>query len=208
MGPSTIELTANKFATIHTDEKFRNQIAYAHGCLDQFHKFKHMKTCSYPYDYIVTEEQVSEAKGLIEVARVETLAKHMNDLLFVGMGMTYASRYEGDLCNHRIRTEFLNCEGHRYFVEFGTGLKCGDTRCDFSIDKEDHSTVNREGGNYGFAGLGSRSGSSLPKYTEKALLKLVNDTFNCAFERLIVDNYNIACDGVVCESLARKESAS
>lgn len=61
-------------------------------------------------------------------------------LVFVGMGMSYEARFEGDICNHRIRTTFKNNEGHTYFVEFCKNGrkddKLNDFVCVFSIDED------------------------------------------------------------------------
>ena len=75
-----IELTSEKLKEIYTNEKFRNEVAFAHTCLDINHKFKHKKTCDYPDEYIVTEEQIKEAEEERQRAKAETIEKNKNKL--------------------------------------------------------------------------------------------------------------------------------
>ena len=130
-----INLTAEKFAEIYTDESFRNTVAFAHQSCKANGEFIHFKTCSYTIEYIVTESQIKEAEKERQRAKGQTVKDNAGKLMFVGMGCTYAPRYEDDVCNHRIRTEFTNKKGHRYFVEFGTGTAT-QIRVDHSIDRD------------------------------------------------------------------------
>ena len=57
-----ITLTNEKLKEIYISEKFRNEVAFAHSCLDKDSVFKYKSTCSYPIRYIVTEAQILEAK--------------------------------------------------------------------------------------------------------------------------------------------------
>lgn len=129
-----IELTPEKFAEIYTSEKFRNEVAFAHGCKYEGRP-EYKKTCSYPVEYIVTEAQIAEATKERERAKIQTVKDNEGKLMFVGMGMEYAPRYKDDVCNHRIRTEFVNAEGHRFFIELGTG-QGEQMRIDHSIDRD------------------------------------------------------------------------
>lgn len=218
-----IELTPEKFAEIYTSEKFRNEVAFAHGCKYEGQP-EYKKTCSYPVEYIVTDMQVAEATKERERAKIQTVKDNEGKLMFVGMGMEYSPRYADDVCNHRIRTEFVNAEGHRFFIELGTGR--GDQmRIDHSIDRdlEDlHDTKLQElraqlsnKGRFGaentpiynemkkwenqsynnFAKLEHKS--DLPKYTLQNVLKLVNKYFNCNFSEIVIDNYNVSCGDYV-----------
>ena len=58
---NTIILTNEKFSEIFTDISFCQQVANAHICADKNGVFKHFKTCSYPIEYIVTDEQKNAA---------------------------------------------------------------------------------------------------------------------------------------------------
>lgn len=226
------EMTAEEFKGIYTNEKLRNEVANAHGCYGSDKNFKYYGTCTYPNNMrrAVSREQIEEARRLKEVARWETLKKNRNSLLFVGMGMNYDPRYEGDVCNHRIRTEFLNDSGQLIFVEFGTG-RGEEMRCDHSIDRNLERKYDEKrayysklqyqlktnGGSmselqeirqefrkwsaqpfYNHKGLERRS--SMPKYTNENVLKLVNETFGCSFKKMVVDHYNLSCSGIMCVS--------
>lgn len=134
-------LSDEKFQEIYTNEKFRNAVAFAHGCYDSNSNFKHYKALDYPQSWIVTPDQISLAEAERQRSKAEKVADlQKGALVFVGMGMDYKARFEGDICNHRIRTNFKNNEGHAYFVEFcRNGRKentLNDFVCDFSIDED------------------------------------------------------------------------
>lgn len=210
MQKQTIKLTAEKFQDIYTDEKFRNQVAGAHRCSDQFGNFKHMQTCSYPTTWIVTPEQISLAKVAKERAKTELLQKmnseeYDNVLVFVGMGMSFDNNYKGnnpthtenmrasDVYNHRIRTN-LTVKGEKYFIEFLTDRN-GLIWVDFSIHY-------KRGGekvyNFGRIERGNTPGG---KYTKDNILKIVNNTFNAKFTRVEIDETNLCTDDFVSRSV-------
>jgi len=190
----TRELTEEKLQDIYTNKKFRNQVAYAHGCYTGFPNsiFKHKKTCSWPNDWIVTDDHITLAAKELDRSQKETKEKYKNSLLFVGMGMTYETNTE--IGNYRIRTEFLNKHGKRFFVEFGTTADHLSTRCDHSIDR------NNDKNNYDNLERGYNIRKGLCDYTPEAILKLVNSRFDCNFAEIFIDNYDLSCDGVMCES--------
>ncbi len=191
------ELTDAKLQDIYTDKKFRNEVAYAHECWSASpnSKFLHKQTCSYPDRWIVTDEQIALAAKQLEGSGAETKERYKNSLLFVGMGMTYDTKT--DIGNYRIRTEFLNKKGRQFFVEFGTAVDHEYTRCDFSIDRE-----GKGGDVYNYAGLekAAKTEHSICRYTPENILALVNKTFDCNFAEIFIDNYDLSCDGVMCES--------
>jgi hypothetical protein len=204
MNKTTETLTNEKFQEIYTNEKFRNQVAHAHGCCDSNGVFKYKQTCSFPVTYInVSDAQIEEATKERERATKEAYKKYKNVLLFVGMGMTYTKEeYNDDILNHRIRTEFRTNDDKVVFVEFGTMRDYETIHCDFSIDRTTQNRLNdshdRQSEFYNYKGLERNNG--LGKYTKVNILNLINKTFNCSFTELVVDNYNISCNGVICES--------
>ena len=128
------ELSNETFKRVYSDPKFRNTIACAHRYSEPG-SHERMVAEEYPNKFFVTDEQINEAKRLLKAAKEEVFNKHANDLLFCSMGCNYGPRYDDDVCNHRIRTEFLNRNGKRFFVEFGTGL--GENLIvDHSIDRD------------------------------------------------------------------------
>ena len=67
-----VQLTDEKLQEIYTSEKFRNDVAYAHGYTLQNGETG-LKTCSYPIEYIVTPEQVEIATKEQERRKKEVL---------------------------------------------------------------------------------------------------------------------------------------
>lgn len=183
-------LTEEKLQDIYTDPKFRNQVANAHVCLNSNGEFKHKKTCSFPHEYIVTEEQINLAKE--EKDKAKTLAvkeyKSSGSLVFVAMGMDFESRFDDDICNHRVRASFINDLGVLCFLEVGTSARNEEMRVDHAIynyhTEGDDNSINN------FQGLERRQ--NYPKYTIKNLLEFVNTNFKCSFKTLVVDRYNLS----------------
>jgi len=196
-----IEITAEKFNEIYSSEKFRNEVANAHGHLDSQSNFKYKATCSYPTSYIVNDDQIESAKKLWSEAKEKTLKKHFNDLLFCSMGMDYKPRYEDDICNFRIRTEFINDLGQQFFVEVSAWDKI-DMHVDFAIDRTTQYKIDPNGNKdqsqyYNYKGL---ERIRVTPYTNENLIQWINKNFNCSFKNIIIDKHNISCNGVLCES--------
>jgi len=185
-------MTQEKMQEIYTNKKLRNSVAYAHVCCNSSGEETHKKALHWPDSYKVTPEQITEAKKELSRSQAETHKKYKNSLLFVGMGMTYETKT--DIGNHRIRTEFKNSKGKQYFVEFGTACNHAYTRCDHSIDRQ------AEEGKYGYNNYMDLEKNGLGRYTPKYILDLVNSTFDCKFTEIFIDNYDLSCDGVMCES--------
>lgn len=138
-------------------------------------------------------------------------------LIFVSMGMDYKERFPGDVCNHRIRTELINPEGRRFFIEVGTGR--GDKmRIDHVIDKDQEHEY-EEKASYYWAKI--RESKVIPQnhplynsykkymeqphqwykhkdweglsveYTKENVLKLVNRLFDCNYTEMeLTNNYS------------------
>jgi hypothetical protein len=191
---------------IYTDEILRKAVAYAHSCCDQSYKHLHYKALGWPFEYIVTEQQIHEAKEELARAKERIYAEHSNDLLFVGMGSDYAPRYEDDVCNYRIRTEFTNRHGHRYFIEFSTLAVGYGFAIPFAIDRDKeielNGAIDRQGEYYNYKGLQLSKIGHTQDYTNRNILNLVNHYFDCCFKRVVVDNYTICMDDrdIICES--------
>lgn len=222
-----LKLTSEKFNDIYTSEKFRNEVAHAHKCSDSLGNFKHLKTCSYPIEYIVSAEQKVEAEAERQRAKTEAVKNVGNRLVFVAMGCDYEPRFKDDVCNHRIRTEFKNKDGRLFFIEVGTG-RGDEMRVDFAIDRDleqkydrycakwrnkrnQYKTMSKEWRKcqiyvnkymeqpyYNYNGL-ERSHLGL-KYTKQNVLNFVNKHFDCSFTKMEVDGYNLSPDDFICNS--------
>lgn len=206
MNSREVIMTPEIMQGIYADEKLRKAVAYAHGCCDRFHKHLHYKALSWPIEYIVTEQQIQEAKDELARAKERVYDEHSNHLLFVGMGSDYAPRYEDDVCNYRIRTEFTNRHGHRYFIEFSTLAKGNGFSIHYAIDRDKEIELNRasdrQGEYYNFKGLEMSKIGHTQDYTKHNILNIVNQYFDCCFKRVVVDSYTIgmADRAIICFS--------
>lgn len=135
-------------------------------------------------------------------------------LVFVCMGMDYPERFPGDVCNHRIRTEFLNPNGRKFFIEVGTGR--GDKmRVDHVTDRDQEEEYNKKASEYRdkikasnmqfvnhplyseyqkymsqpYYWYKKHEWESLnTEYTKENVLKLVNRLFDCNFTEIELTN--------------------
>lgn len=191
-------LNKEKFKEIYINEQFRNEVAYAHQCCDKNGNFLYLSTTSYPNRYKVTKVQQKEALKLIEKTKKIVIKENEGKLLFVGMGGLYAERYEGDICNYRIRTEFININGHKFFIEL-TSTHNREMKVDHAIDRdlEEKEAKNREQNYNNFKNLERKI---FPLYSKSEIIALVNSNFQCNFKELIVDNYNLCTDDFICIS--------
>lgn len=223
------QLSNERLQDIYTNDQFRNEVASAHTCRSAKGEDLGFKTCSHPINYKVTEEQIKEAKKEQAKAKKEAIENVKNKLVFVAMGSSYEPRYKDDVCNHRIRTSFLNAEGKKYFIEFGRGRE-NEIRIDHAIDKDLQNHYNikldkvrdeiqKRGGFNAVPRTGIlmsdytkyqgqpyynfRGLERMPiteAYTLQNLLTIVNENFNCNFKDIEVDNYNLSSDDFVCKS--------
>jgi len=197
------EITKELFNEIYTNDKLRHAVAYAHGCCDSEGRETHRLALYGLECYVVTESQILEAKTVHAKIIAKVLRDNKNNLLFVGMGMDFEPTIKDGVGNYRIRTEFLNSKGKKYFIEFGKGMNFDELRIDFAIDRDMQNECgdahNKQSLFYNYHKLETKTPAL--KYTYQNVLKLVNKHFNCNFKKMVVDSYNISHDGVLCESL-------
>jgi hypothetical protein len=192
-------LTTEKFQDIYTDEKFRNQVAYANPSHDAHGQFKYWETATYPIRYIVSEEQITEA--LWEIERVKTILRkqHTNSLLLIGMGTTYPERFADDVCNDRVRAYFKNPSGNLYFIEFMSAIQGTTFIITHANDETKAAALNqdhyRQSEYFNFKNL-EHLGSSFGIFSKRNLLKVVNKYFKCHFTRVVIDSYNFRPDEI------------
>lgn len=227
MKKETIVLSNEKFKDIYTNEKLRNAVAFAHGSCDSNGNLLHYIALDHPNRYIVTTEQVQIAKSELARKKMEKIRNmQVGTLVFVAMSSDYAERYEGDLCNHRIRTEFFNSDGRHFFVEFIRG-NSNSMYCTFSIDRDlqekyrvkmshicselrnehrgtvRYADLSKELSNcniqpyYNYGNLQKRT--DLGIYSKNNLLKIINDVFGCNYTSIEVDRYTLRTDDFVCK---------
>jgi hypothetical protein len=166
--------------------------------------------------YKTTQEQKDKAAELYAINKAEAIKAVGNKLVFVGMGSFYESRYDDDVCNHRIRTEIVNPQGRRFFIEVGRGR--GDImHIDFVIDRDQEREYDEQAQKYR-AKIEANGGfwkihkghhlrdqydkymgqpyywykreqweSLNVQYTKANVIKLVNSLFDCHFTEMEVD---------------------
>jgi hypothetical protein len=196
--------------------KITREFHYAHGVCDSFNNRVHFGALIYPNRYAVTKEQKEYATKHYNRMKTDILAGLGEKLVFVGMGVEYPARYDDDICNHRIRTEIVNPQGKRFFIEVGTwGSEL--MRFDHVIDRDQEEEYRCKSLEYrdkiekagGFWKIGK--GHPLydeyqkyqlqpyhwykkndwhdkrMKYTKANVLKMVNKLFECNFSELVID---------------------
>lgn len=208
---------------VGNDAGLTRAIAYSHPCGDK-NGTSHYGVLYNGGRYACTIEDKNNAAAVFEKMKVAFLnAKRDNQLLFVGMGMSYPQRYDDDVCNHRIRTEIINPQGRKFFIEVGTwGAEL--TRFDHVIDRDMEILYDSKQSEYrnrimalgGFnkvqkdhpAMVNYRKYQEQPyywykkkewidlrvRYTKQNILDVVNRLFDCNFNELVVDNLFLSTD--------------
>ena len=116
-----LEMPASLLDELGANVALTKEMRYAHGvCLKGNTGTDFYCTMYEGKRYKTTKKQIELAKVLYEKNKQSVLNSIGNKLVFVGMGMNYAPRYEDDVCNHRIRTNIVNPENKNFFVELGT----------------------------------------------------------------------------------------
>lgn len=218
-----LEMPADLFSQLGTNERFTREVNFAHGCCDQYSVLKHYCTMYEGKRYITTLEQKEQAQKLYEVNKQRAINNVGNKLVFVGMGCDYTERYADDVCNHRIRTEIVNPQGKRFFIEVGT-LGAELMRIDHVVNRDQENEYNEKVQYYrneieargGFNRVGSkdklmtkyRDYQEQPyywfkreqweglktKYTKKNVINLVNTLFDCKFTEMEVEYNHLTTD--------------
>jgi len=193
---STLEIPITELSN-----KLLYLVKNAHRVCDKTGAFLYRKALDYPQNYKVTTKQWESAKNEYNKRRDEFKEKHKGDLVFVGMGMDFSSEKKF-IGNHRIRTEFLNKHGKRFFLEIGTGTTNKTFRVDFAIDrdlqvkyKDDYK---KQGEFYNYKGLERMDRDKQPEYSYSNVLKFVNSHFDCEFKKLVVDSFFSSPSSLLC----------
>ncbi len=186
------KLTAEKLSEIYTNPELRNQVAFAHGVFRKSDDKEPMEriTCSYPVVYIVTQDQIDEAKREMDRATSESLEKNRGKLVLIGMGMLQKEDPEL-MGNYRVRGHFMNRDGRKCFVEFMQGREHGrDEKARMLYP--DHAMID------GAPIAGERKNWGL--YTEANALRFVNQFFGCDFRELVIDNYTLSPEQITSDA--------
>ena len=224
-----LEFPKDLISQLGTNEKLTREVNYSHGVSDKYSNHLFYCTMYGGQRYITTLEQKQEAERLYNINVEKAINNVGNKLVFVGMGMEYTPRYEDDVCNHRIRTEVLNPDGKRFFIEVGTwGAEL--MRIDHVVNRDQEqeyedklrfyrNEIERQGGfnrvsnnselmnnykkyqNQPYYWYKKESWQDLKtKYTLKNVLNLVNTLFDCNFSEIEIDYNHLTTDKYVSTS--------
>lgn len=223
MRTNYLEFPVHLLNELGTNERLTKEVFFSHRVCDSYSNFLHYCTMYKGERYITTQEQKDKASKLYALNVKKALDNVGNKLVFVGMGMNYTKRYEDDICNHRIRTEVINPEGRKFFIEVGTW---GDERMriDFVIDRDlenNYSSkvekirdeIQKKGGyqKISFSDplyIDLKKYQEQPyyqykrdyykdlniKYTNKNVIELVNKLFDCNFTEMQIDYNHLTTD--------------
>lgn len=218
-----LDFPSELLSQLGTNERLTREVNYSHGvCNAQSH---HLHYCTM-YDgkrFKTSQEQKDKASVLYALNVKKAIENTKNKLVFVGMGMDYAARYNDDVCNHRIRTEIINPEGRKFFIEVGTWGN-ERMRIDFVVDRDQEiyyadqcqnvrNEILKRGGYHkvSFSDplyIDLKKYQEQPyyhykreeykdlniKYTKQNVIDLVNNLFNCHFTEIEIDYNHLTTD--------------
>lgn len=188
-------MTQELFNQLTQNNDWIFSIASPVSCCDKFYKFLHFRTVTYPESYIVSKEQVEQAKQMKEEI-IKNLRKELNapgTLVLLAKGGFFSTNQKNGIGNHNVFTTFKNQEGRKFFVSFITG-KNGDETCfyiDFSYDRdleEQRRSENSQRQDYTNA-MGIAHTCWNKAYTFDNILELVNKVFGCDYKRVAMTKY-------------------
>lgn len=195
-------LSAEKFNLLTVSDKWVNAIQFPTTCCDKNHKFLYFKTCSYPEEYIVTEEQIQQAREIAEDRKRHILENiKTNDLVFVAMGGDYPG-LPGEVRNHRIRCNFKNIDGKRFFIEL---LYIDNDNfyidCSLDLDKEEENEKKRIKEPFypqtEYNAMGVENTLINKPFTFENVLQFVNETYNCCYTEARLVRYFVRCEDFI-----------
>ena len=202
-------MTNEMFEELIKQDKWIREIGRPVKCCDQYGNFKHYRTCTYPTEYIVSEEQVRMASEHYQRRHDEVLAGIKNgELVFRAMGGDYPARFEGDVCNHRMRCYFKNSAGRTWFVEllktseFWEKEYKADFNYDFAfevIDGKDHYEIHPPFPVVEHEGRKFLDRRIYKPFTWENVLEEINTRFGCNYSSARLENYFVSWDEWVCE---------
>ena len=181
-------LSKEIFETLKQDKKKVQRIAYAHGVADKNWNLQYKKASFYPIAYIVTDEQIKEAKEILENFKKEELEevkKEPQTIFFVNMGMDFVPKEDEKqkyIWNHRVRAFFKNKYNILCFAEFGTMGNMEFIRCDFAIHSYNEKDTTKN--IYNHKWLEKISKNQEIEYTEENIIQIINENFNASFDKI------------------------
>ena len=229
MNTQYLEMPADLLNQLGTNERLTREVNFSHSVCNAQSVHQYYCTMYGGKRYKTTLEQKEQAAKLYEANKQRAISNVGNKLVFVGMGCEYSARYEDDVCNHRIRTEIVNSEGKRFFIEVGTWgnelmridhVVNRDQEDEYSekvsfyrreieakggfwkVPESDESVINyRKYQNQPYHWYKHDYWKGLKlKYTIQNVLRLVNTLFDCHFTQMVVDYDHLTTDDYVSTS--------
>ena len=135
------QLSDGELRTLLKEDKWIHAISTAGYYCDRNGNPLGLKTVTYPVAYEVTGTQKMKAAERAGERRAEILAGiRPGELAFVSMGGDCPKSSPDAVGNHRIRCDFRNSEGRKFFIEFVKGAQEGcfwvDGAMDYALDEE------------------------------------------------------------------------
>lgn len=176
-----------------------------------------MQTCSCPIRYKVSEEQIKQAKLLVEEKTKAIAEANKNKLFFYGRGWHKASS-SGDVGNSRISVQFKNKAGRTFYLELIRGANgCIFVSHAINRDKEylleelktplleelrnskniedqleirkKINELDKEYYYHNYRGLEREFFKLKKEWNKENILELVNTYFYCDFTEIHVENF-------------------
>lgn len=214
-------MTDEVFRQLITQDYWINNIAYPVNCCDKNGVHKHWRTVTYPDEYIVSEQQIAEAKRQYSRRHAECLMSiKKGDLIYVAMGMDYDSHLPDGVNNYRFRGDFKNTDGEQFFVEFITSARDNMLTIDFSIDRQLQKKYEEEYRQWREFNKDKpyhlQDKRKIPQYyfnaknvekkqhvrveaTWPAVLRFINSTYGCCYTSARLFRFFVHPDEYVCE---------
>ena len=181
-------------------EMFKNNISIVNKfaspvtCCDRYGKFTHKKSCTYPIEYIVTDELQEIASEYRKKMEKECLSKIKDgDLVLLRMGANFRETRDlqnSDLENHRLRLSFTDKSGVHVMGDICScrpnGSKIyGNPQLDAPVMSFDLQYSDK---NWTYIYKSSELSKYKPAYTKKSLLNIINRYSAKQYNRVFICN--------------------
>ena len=177
-----------------TDISNVNKFANPVTCRDQYGKFTHKRSCTYPVEYIVTDELQEIASEYRKKMEKECLSQIKDDdLVLLRMGANFYETRDlqnSDLENHRLRLSFIDKSGVHVVGDICScrpkGSKIyGNPQLAAPVMGFDLQ-YSDENGSYIYKCL--ELATYKPTYTKKSLLNIINRYSAKQYNRVFICN--------------------
>lgn len=212
-------LTDEMFRELITNDCWIDRIATPVRCYNINNNFLHLRTVSYPVEYIVTEQQMQVAKERAEQRKQELIeGVKPGELVFVSMGCDYSSEMPDAVGNHRIRCRFTDGNGRTLFIELCRAARTEGFYVDAVEDiqlEEQYRQDCLEVVKHNTKTLSMNAHKPMPSQyyrlhfdynkciqgTWPAIVEFINDNFHCNYTSARKIDHFVYIDDYVCKPL-------